>query len=150
ALPQAAIFNNVTVRENRVAFSGAAAGGGFVVFFSTVVLSNSILQNENSIAFNDLACGSGDGSKIVSNGFNLIHVPTGCPIVGAYITTQLQLASLSDNGGSTPTMALPLASPAIDAGSNTAGCTDENGAPLLVDQRGVKRPIGTRCDLGAF
>lgn len=30
------------------------------------------------------------------------------------------------------------------------GCTDNVGAALTRDQRGVKRPYGPRCDLGAF
>jgi hypothetical protein len=145
-LPQSAIFNNVTLRENRTQSSGS--GGGLFLVVTNVALSNSILQNENSLAFDDLLCDS--SSSITSNGFNLIHVPAGCPIGGAYITTQLQFASLGDNGGPTPTMALLLAGAAVDTGSNNGGCTDENGGPLLVDQRGVHRPIGTRCDLGAF
>lgn len=52
------------------------------------------------------------------------------------------LGALVNNGGATQTM-LPLAgSPAIDA---AASCTGANG----VDQRGVARPQGPRCDLGA-
>ena len=51
-------------------------------------------------------------------------------------------------GGATPTMALQVGSPAIDAGGSV-GC-------LATDQRGVVRPIdgdddGTAtCDIGAF
>jgi hypothetical protein len=37
-------------------------------------------------------------------------------------------------------------SPAIDAGS----CTDSDGITVTVDQRGVARPQGATCDIGAF
>jgi hypothetical protein len=53
-----------------------------------------------------------------------------------------QLAALADNGGGTQTMALPNASPAVGAGNN-ATCP-------ATDQRGVARPQGARCDIGAF
>jgi len=56
---------------------------------------------------------------------------------------------LAGNGGPTPTHALLSASPAIDAG-DPAGCHDAFGALLLTDQRGVPRPQGPQCDIGAF
>jgi hypothetical protein len=37
-------------------------------------------------------------------------------------------------------------SPALEVGT----CIDELGAPLDTDQRGVARPQGVACDLGAF
>jgi hypothetical protein len=49
---------------------------------------------------------------------------------------------LQDNGGFTQTMALGVGSPAIDAG-NDATCAD-------TDQRGVARPQGSYCDIGAY
>lgn len=49
------------------------------------------------------------------------------------------LAPLADNGGFSQTLALNAGSPAIDAGS---GCP-------AADQRGVARPIGPACDIGA-
>jgi len=52
-----------------------------------------------------------------------------------------------DNGGSTPTIALPSGSVAINGGDPT-GCKDENGDPLPIDQRGFPR-LGP-CDIGAY
>ncbi|MGQ0697561.1 MAG: choice-of-anchor Q domain-containing protein [Panacagrimonas sp.] len=49
--------------------------------------------------------------------------------------------ALADNGGPTRTHALPDASPAINAGGTTCSATD---------QRGLTRPQGTACDIGAF
>jgi uncharacterized repeat protein (TIGR01451 family) len=48
---------------------------------------------------------------------------------------------LADNGGGTPTHALQAGSPAIDAGT----C-----ANVVSDQRGVPRPQGLHCDIGAY
>ncbi len=53
-----------------------------------------------------------------------------------------KLASIADNGGPTRTEALLAGSPAF-AAANPSACP-----PL--DQRGVTRPAGQACDLGAF
>src|SRR5262249_52788808 len=52
------------------------------------------------------------------------------------------LGPLADNGGNTDTAALLSGSPAIDAG-DPATCP-------ATDQRGVVRPQGPACDIGAF
>ena len=62
------------------------------------------------------------------------------PTVG--VSTDPLLGPLADNGGPTPTMALGVGSPAIDAGAAA-------GAPP-VDQRGVARPQGAGVDIGAY
>jgi CSLREA domain-containing protein len=48
--------------------------------------------------------------------------------------------------GTTSTHALLAGSPAIDAGT----CQDLNDETVSTDQRGVARPQGTACDIGAF
>jgi hypothetical protein len=50
------------------------------------------------------------------------------------------LGPLQDNGGSTDTRAITSASPAFNAGL----------ACVATDQRGVTRPQGAACDIGAF
>jgi CSLREA domain-containing protein len=57
-------------------------------------------------------------------------------------STDPQLGPLADNGGPTLTFALPAGSPAIDAA--------DGGACPAADQRGVSRPQGGGCDIGAF
>jgi CSLREA domain-containing protein len=52
------------------------------------------------------------------------------------------LGPLADNGGPTDTHALLAGSPALDAGNNST-CP-------AADQRGVTRPQGPFCDMGAF
>jgi len=66
------------------------------------------------------------------------------------------LGPLQDNGGPTPTHALLPGSPAINA-IPVEDCTyDDDGdpgtpeVPLTTDQRGVRRPQGGRCDIGAY
>lgn len=53
-----------------------------------------------------------------------------------------QLFPLGNNGGSTQTLALLPGSPAMNAGNNATCPT--------TDQRGVARPQGGVCDIGAF
>jgi len=57
------------------------------------------------------------------------------------------LGTLEDNGGPTQTHALLGGSPAIDMGDDVI-CA---AAPVDgIDQRGVARPYGAACDIGAF
>jgi hypothetical protein len=57
--------------------------------------------------------------------------------------------TLANHGGPTKTLTLVPGSPAVDA-VPTAQCTDVDGHPLATDQRGVTRPQGPACDIGAF
>ena len=58
------------------------------------------------------------------------------------ISSDPKLGALANNGGFTQTMALGAGSSAIDTGTNT-GCP-------ATDQRGVTRPQGSQCDIGAY
>ena len=58
-------------------------------------------------------------------------------------STNPLLAALGDNGGLTQTMALAVNSPAVNAGTS-------HEFPATADQRGVLRPAGSACDIGAF
>jgi len=59
----------------------------------------------------------------------------------------LDPAGLKDNGGPTQTIPLMPGSPAVDAiPPGVSGC----GTTLTNDQRGVSRPQGSGCDIGAF
>jgi len=68
---------------------------------------------------------------------NLITSPA-----SAIIFTDPLLGPLADNGGPQQTMALGAGSPAINAGNSTA-CP-------ATDQRGIGRPQGSGCDIGAY
>jgi predicted outer membrane repeat protein len=62
--------------------------------------------------------------------------------IGFNIDSNPLLSGLADNGGETETMALLWGSPAIDTG--------EDGSCVTNDQRGVYRPQGNHCDMGAL
>lgn len=59
------------------------------------------------------------------------------------------LGALEENGGPTPTLALPASSPAVDAIPEEL-CVDLAGAGLLRDQRNLARPVNGACDIGAY
>lgn len=59
----------------------------------------------------------------------------------------LSSRGLRNNGGPTKTIAILSTSPARNAiPKGTNGCATE----IKTDQRGVKRPQGANCDIGAF
>ena len=80
-----------------------------------------------------------------STGYNLVQDDTSCaftPASSDLIGLDPLLELLTNNGGGTPTAALSLSSPALESG-DPAAC-------LSTDQRGVSRPQGITCDIGAF
>jgi uncharacterized repeat protein (TIGR01451 family) len=135
---------NVTVSDNT-----ATSEAGGIDNFSTVYLKNTIIAGNTASGVNASPpippdC-RGLYGALVSQGYNLIGDTTGCSI--SLISSDLQdiapaLGPLADNGGGTETHALLPGSPAIDTG--TCG-----GAPVT-DQRGVARPQGASCDIGAY
>jgi len=78
-----------------------------------------------------------------------VQTTTDCTLTGDVdhnrIGADPQLTSAGDHGGPTPTNGVGFFSPVVDAGE----CTDMNGAPITVDQRGISRPVGGGCDIGA-
>jgi RHS repeat-associated protein/CSLREA domain-containing protein len=124
-------LNNATIADN-----SAAQGGG--------VVSNGSMFANTILAGN---VGGDCAGMLVSLDYNLIQAPT-CEIV-LDTTNNITginplLAALADNGGATFTHMLTLGSPALDAArsSGTPACATP-------DQRGVARPIGAACDIGA-
>ncbi len=88
---------------------------------------------------------SNDGGTVTSHGYNLSSDGAGGVLTAAtdLVDTDPMLGPLQDNGGSTFTHALLTGSPAIDAVAVGAACSP-------TDQRGVSRPQGAACDIGAF
>lgn len=87
-------------------------------------------------------CSNASG-VINSAGHNLESTNTcGFWGTGDLINTDPLLGPLQDNGGSTHTHALIVPSLAINGGTNS-GCP-------ATDQRGISRPQGATCDIGAF
>jgi hypothetical protein len=91
---------------------------------------------------------------IVSDGYNIESPGNTCAFNRETDQTgktpeELKLEPLADNGGPTQTHALLPGSVAIDV-IPPAACLDADGEPLTEDQRGVARPQGPACDVGAF
>lgn len=136
-------LNNVTFSGNTSTANGADGSAmRNAQDPATLTVSNPVIRN---------AVFWGDAStEITSDGTGTITVDDsivqgGCP-VGASCTNVLNvdplLGALADNGGFTETMALSIGSPAINAG--------DNGTCASTDQRGVARPQGSDCDMGAY
>ncbi|MGH9169747.1 MAG: choice-of-anchor Q domain-containing protein [Acidimicrobiales bacterium] len=107
--------------------------------------SESIVLADTALAGNTAPSGTGDcEGTIVSGGHNLAS-DTSCHLTGAgdLGNTRAQLGALSSNGGHTKTMLPAASSPLVNAASDT----DCKAVPT--DQRGVKRPQGPHCDIGA-
>jgi len=125
-----AALTNVTVSGNTAPY-----GAGIYNFGGTATLTNSIVANGIS--------GGDCYGTITSGGHNLDSDGTcGLTGTGDISNTGPMLGPLADNGGPTKTHALLIGSPAIDAG--------DDGACPATDQRGVARPQGASCDIGAF
>ncbi len=142
-------FGTVDMNNVTIAFNNAASGGGiFEEVSDTINLANTI------IARNSASSSSPDCSgPLNSLGFNLIQNVSGCTIsgdlTGNIIGQDPLLGPLANNGGPTQTNALLPGSPAINAGNPA----QPDGVPPrceTTDQRGVTRPQGTFCDIGAF
>ena len=118
-----------TIRVTNSTFSGNTASGGGPALQNdglTVLVENSL--------FADNGCATG----ITDGGGNLDWPDSGCPGVNG----DPRLHALADNGGPTPTMALGAGSAGIDAALS--------GICPATDQRGIVRPFGAGCDIGAY
>jgi CSLREA domain-containing protein len=133
--PTAVVFNfGETLSFVDSTIASNTGGGIQTQTGSATTLTNTIVAN------NGTNC-AGTGTT-TNGGTNLqfpgsscgVNIPTADPL----------LQALANNGGPTMTMALTASSPAIDAG--TTGCPPTPAT----DQRGVARPQGAGCDIGAF
>jgi CSLREA domain-containing protein len=148
---------NATVTNNTANSdeTGVGRGGGVAnESGSTLNFRNSIVaMNLNVIEMMPFPFINDDDcfGTITSGGNNVMHaVDTSyCTVAGAATMADPNLGVLQFNGGPTPTHALLAGSVAID-GVLIGDCTDNFGATLTTDQRGVHRPGGVRCDIGAF
>ncbi|MGE3840786.1 MAG: choice-of-anchor Q domain-containing protein [Vicinamibacterales bacterium] len=96
-------------------------------------------------------CLSVSGGTFVASGVNL-DTDGRCAALDSHFmqvtAAQLKLGPLTLNSpGTTATHALLSGSVAIDAAND---CLDTAGTPVTDDQRGVFRPFGLACDIGAY
>lgn len=132
-----ATMENNTFSNNQANLSGG--NGGASLYLSapaSTTLYNNLLTNNTGggecVSFGSVVT-TGSNNFVGDGSATCLPILTGNPLLGP----------LADNGGFTQTMALLPGSPAIDAGNDTPSCPS-------TDQRGVIRPQGAHCDIGAF
>ncbi len=134
---------NSTFSENSARDGGGIFHSGATPFGPAPVLRNTIVAYSTS-------GGNCVGATITDGGYN-IDDRARCGFSeeqNSLPNTDPRLAAgLADNGGTTRTIALLKGSPAINAiPEDENGC----GTTITTDQRGVSRPQGAGCDIGAF
>ncbi|MDX6701594.1 MAG: hypothetical protein QOF26_1820 [Baekduia sp.] len=137
---------NLTISSNQVGAGGDApaggtpgsiGGGGGINMFGAATVRDTIVAGNSG--GNCLGAVAGP----VHNLSFPAESPSTCGTTG-FVVADPKLGPLQDNGGPTPTVALGAGSAAVDQiPTGDAGCP-------AVDQRGVTRPQGPGCDIGAF
>ena len=132
------ILRNVTIGGN----TAPAGFGG-----SIRNVKNAAGASSNPKIYNSILWGNGS-EEITSDGTGSTTIVDSV-IQGGFvggtniITTNPLLGVLANNGGFTQTKALGVGSSALDAGGLNSACK-------ATDQRGVTRPQGSGCDMGAY
>jgi hypothetical protein len=139
-----ATINNCTLSNN--AGGGATPRGGGILNFS------GIATIKNSIVASSGAGGNcaNSGGTFTALGKNFDTDGTGAALDPDFMQVtpaQLNLGPLQNNGGPTQTHALLAGSVAINA---VTDCTGVGSGAVTSDQRGISRPQGAACDVGAF
>ena len=135
-----ATFINTTITGNT-----APTGAGIRLWTANAAVdfSNSIVANQllGLGGTGGVDCAVGGTGTITSSGYNLDSDGTcGFTGIGDMQNSDSLLSLLADNGGLTMTHAFYAGSPAKDSGS----CVN------TTDQRGLPRPDGAGCDIGAY
>jgi hypothetical protein len=150
-----AIFNvngHLTVTDVTIANNQSTGSGGGIVVVQTDSSASTILNLYDTIIFNNGSMVNGEltnaanecwvtGEGVGVNGAgNLIQNNNACD--GAVSTGDPELGPLQNNGGYTPTLAIPQTSPAFNAADPSTS--------LSTDQRNDPRPEMGGFDIGAF
>jgi predicted outer membrane repeat protein len=151
------LLRNTTMLLNRADAdgNGSGTGGGLNRANGSVTLHGSILSDNQRGTSGQLDEISGTVQSASS--YNFIQHTTSAGGLENGVNGNLVGVSsigvisgtLQDNGGPTRTHRLLSGGAAVDA-VELAACVTVEGAALTVDQRGMTRPRGTRCDIGAF
>jgi hypothetical protein len=134
---------NATIAGNAIATGGV--GGGFAIENPTAGVATTFNVKNTIIAANTAGGAAADcGAVALAVSANNLSSDASCQFTdpGSRQNSDARLGPLQNNGGPTDTLALEAGSQALDAGTN-AGCPP-------TDQRGVTRPQGPACDIGAF
>ena len=160
-----AFITNSTISGNFGGLGGGMQNAGLMRIINSTIAGNSVgnqggqgsgIANTgetvmiNTIVANDPAGGNCFQPITTDGGFNIEDGTTcGFTAVTSHSNANpgLDPAGLLSNGGPTPTIGLLLGGLAVDLippGVN--GC----GTTIAIDQRGVARPFGSGCDVGAY
>jgi hypothetical protein len=113
--------------------AGDSGGGGLATSGAEVPIENSLL------ALNPAGnCAPG---SVLDGGHNLAFGDSTCP--STFASGDPKLGPLEDNGGPTQTIGIGPGSAAVDQIPSGSDCP-------AADQRGVPRPSGVGCDIGAY
>ena len=135
-----AIYNNtgtVTITNSTI-YANSIWGGG-----TAIVDNNGTMTVKNTIIADGTGASLCAGNAFAVGSINNLSDDATC---GASFTqktlAELAVTPLEDNGGSTPTFGLFPTSVALNTG-DPASCPS-------TDQRGIARPQGPQCDIGAY
>ncbi|HXJ62579.1 MAG TPA: choice-of-anchor Q domain-containing protein [Actinomycetota bacterium] len=165
-----ALVQNSTIAANHATSTGSiafASGGGIQSAAQTVTITNATIATNRSsergggleaagpttttleatiLAGNAAPNGPDCKGTVASAGHNLLGDDTSCSFTAQPSDKRnkpAKLGPLHANGGPTQTMAVLAGSPALNA-IPRAACA------VRTDQRGVHRPQGSGCEIGAF
>jgi hypothetical protein len=134
------VDTTLTVTAATIARNSAKIGGGIYVEGGATTLKATLL------GLNTAPDGANCSQNVASAGRNLVASTLGCAFASVgtdRLNVLPKIELLRSNGGPTQTIELKAVSPAVNA-------IPFGECPFNRDQRGVKRPQGTRCDIGAF
>jgi len=146
---------NCTIAYN-AAGSSTGVGGGFLYAYSGFVSFKNTIVANNTAGTSSYNNGYIMYPPLTSQGYNLCGDNScGFDQPTDLVNTDPLLGPLQDNGGPTFTHALLHGSPAIDAGSCNGFAKSDHVLAAVVpapgtDQRGIPRPQGANCDIGAY
>jgi CSLREA domain-containing protein len=131
-------LNNVTIADNVAVEGGGVVNApvGLLEFRNTIIARN--VPGDCSGTVNSLGYNLDFDGSCVNAGVN-----------GDITSENLNLGPLWDNGGNTLTHELLDGSPAIDAANPAVPGSGDNACEAT-DQRGISRPGGPACDIGAY
>jgi hypothetical protein len=133
-------ITNSTIASNYAGWTGGGIQSATNGTLTDTIVANNTAGNVWSI---QIQC-----SAELTNGGGVLQYPnvvgtpgpSNPPCAAGQIVANPLLSALAANGGYAPTHALAPGSPAIDTGT----CV------VATDQRGVPRPQGAKCDIGAY
>jgi hypothetical protein len=142
----------LTVTNSTITGNSTDVIGGGMFYGGTVTVTNTIVAGNTAPSGGPDLFGLG---PITSGGNNLIGTTSGSTgitngVNGDIVNPTPLLGPFGNNGGSTQTIPLLPGSPAIDAGNDAICAQTGPGKVGGVDQRGITRPHGAHCDIGAF